>query len=303
MKISGFSYIRNGFEFGYPFLQSIQSVLPLVDEFVIAVGDSSDNTREAIEQLNNHKIKIIDTVWDMSLREGGKLFAQQANIALDNITGDIGFHIQADELVHEKDYGIIKLGIKKLSEHEKAEGLLFNFLNFYGGYHHIGITRSWHRREIRIIKNNKHIRSYRDSQGFRHYPSIEEYNKGNPGRKLNVIYIPAEIYHYSYCRHPLLMRKKSNYFNSFWHDDEWLQKNNNTSVEYDYNHVDAVAEFKGTHPSLMNETIAKQDWTFHFDPSKSKFTPKGRFLFEVEKLSGWRIGEYKNYKIIENLTF
>ena len=107
MTISGFSYVRNGFEYGYPFLEAIQSILPICDEFVVAVGDSTDKTREAIEKLNSPKIKIIDTIWDMNLREGGKIFAQQANIALDNTTGDWAFHIQADEVIHEKDLPVI----------------------------------------------------------------------------------------------------------------------------------------------------------------------------------------------------
>jgi len=113
MKISGFSYVRNGFEYGYPFIEAIQSVLPVCDEFVIAVGDSTDGTREAIAKLDPQKIKIIDTKWDMQLREGGKVFAQQANIALDNITGDWAFHIQADEVIHENDLQKIIAAIKE----------------------------------------------------------------------------------------------------------------------------------------------------------------------------------------------
>ena len=103
MKISIFSYIRNSFKYEYPFLQSIQSVLPICDEFVIAVGDSDDGTKEAINNIGNSKIKIIDTIWDERLRTNGKIFAQQANIALKQITGDWAFHIQADEVIHEKD--------------------------------------------------------------------------------------------------------------------------------------------------------------------------------------------------------
>lgn len=80
----------------------MQSILPICDEFIMAVGDSEDGTREAIVALNNPKIKIIDTVWDEQMRQGGKIFAQQANIALDACTGDWLFHIQADEIIHEK---------------------------------------------------------------------------------------------------------------------------------------------------------------------------------------------------------
>ena len=111
-KISGFSYIRNGFEFDYPFLESIQSILPICDEFIIAVGDSHDGTREAIEKLGSDKIKIIDTIWDENMRANGAIFAQQSNIALDHITGNWAFHIQADEVIHENDLPKIRQAIE-----------------------------------------------------------------------------------------------------------------------------------------------------------------------------------------------
>jgi len=297
-KVSGFTYIRNGFEYGYPFLESIQSLLPLVDELVVAVGKSVDGTREAIENLGSDKIVIIDTIWDESLREGGKIFAQQANIALDHITGDIGFHLQADEVLHEKDHPAIKKAIEVLRKKPEVEGILFNFLNFYGGYFYTGSTRKWHRKEIRIIKNLPNIRSYRDSQGFRYYPSPQEYAQGHPGRSLRVLALQVPVYHYSYARNPALMQKKNNYFNSFWHDDKWLKKNTPQEKNYDYNRVDFVVPFTGTHPLLMMERVNSQDWEFTFDPSKSHFSFKGKFLHIIEKFTGWRIGEYKNYRVM-----
>ena len=37
MKVSGFTFLRNAQKLGYPFAQSIRSILPIVDEFVIAL--------------------------------------------------------------------------------------------------------------------------------------------------------------------------------------------------------------------------------------------------------------------------
>ena len=299
--ISGFTYIRNGFTYGYPFLEAFQSLLPLVDELVVAVGNSTDGTREAIEKLHPTKIKIIDTIWDDKLREGGKIFAQQANIALDHCKGKWAFHIQADELFHEDDYDKIRKAIKRADENEKIEGIVFDFLNFYGGFHHIGATRKWHRREVRVIRNIPTIRSYRDSQGFRLYPSVADYQNGHKGRSLKVLYCTVPVFHYSYARKPALMQKKSNYFNSFWHDDEWIDKNMPKVEEYDYSIVEAVKKFEGTHPALMKKNVAAQDWEFNYDKRKAKYTLKNRFLYIVEKFTGWRIGEYRNYKIIERI--
>jgi glycosyltransferase involved in cell wall biosynthesis len=297
MKVSGFSYIRNGFTYGYPFLQSIQSVLPVCDEFIIAVGNSTDGTREAIVDLQSPKIKIVDTVWDENLREGGKIFAQQANIALDNISGDWGFHIQADELVHEKDLETIYKAMQSYQDKPEVEGLLFQFLNFFGSYQYIGNTRRWHRKEIRIVRKNINVRSFRDSQGFRKYPSMEAYKNGHKGIKLYVKELAVPIYHYSYVRPPQLMQKKTKYFHSFWHDDQWVEENVKAK-EYDYYQVDDLKRFTGTHPKLMQEIVAAQNWEFDINKIKRNFTPRGKFLYLVEKYTGKRIGEYKNYKLI-----
>jgi hypothetical protein len=186
MKISGFSYVRNGFKYEYPFMQSIQSVLPICDEFVIAVGDSEDGTREAIEGIGSSKIKIVDTVWNEQLRTSGKIFSQQANIALKETTGDWAFHIQADEVIHEQDLNRIHERIIAADKDERIEGLLFNFLNFYGSYKYLNNSRYQHSKEIRIFRNNLNIYSYSDSQGFRKYPSYEDYLKDHKGFKLNV---------------------------------------------------------------------------------------------------------------------
>jgi glycosyltransferase involved in cell wall biosynthesis len=298
MKISGFSYIRNGFTYGYPFLKSIQSILPICDEFVIAVGDSTDGTREAIVELGSPKIKIIDTIWDENLRRGGEIFAQQCNAAGDAITGDWGFHIQADEVVHENDLEKIEGAMKRYLDDPRVEGLLFDFLNFYGSYDYIGSTRRWHRREIRIVRNNKHIRSYRDSQGFRLFDLSNNMGPDETGRKLLVKRINACIYHYSYVRPPSLMQKKARYFNSFWHDDDWLKQNMPDENEFDYYEVDEVVPFTGTHPQAMREIILNHDPSFEVSNIRRNFTPREWLLHRIEKLTGYRIGEYKNYKII-----
>lgn len=299
MKVSGFSYIRNGFTYGYPFLQSIQSILPICDEFIMAVGNSTDGTREAIVNLQSPKIKIIDTVWDENLREGGKIFAQQANIALDGISGDWGFHIQADEVIHEKDLDTLHTAMKTYKDNPEVEGFLLQFLNFFGSYQYIGNTRRWHRKEIRIIRNNSklNVRSFRDSQGFRKYPSMEAYTAGHKGIKLHVKELEVPVYHYSYVRPPQLMQQKAKYFHSFWHDDNWVEANVKAK-EFDYYQVDDLKKFAGTHPSLMREIVAAQNWEFDINKIRRSFTPRERFLFLVEKYTGVRIGEYKNYKRI-----
>jgi glycosyltransferase involved in cell wall biosynthesis len=296
--ISGFSYIRNGFTFDYPFLEAIQSILPICDEFVIAVGDSTDGTREAIEKLGP-KVRIIDTVWDMSLREGGKIFAQQANIALDAVKGKWAFHIQADEIIHENDLEKIRQAVLKYDSDRKVEGILLPFLNFWGSFSYIRTSRKAHRYEVRLFRTGMGVRSFRDSQGFRKYSSKEAYENGEKGIKLKVVKVDAPVYHYSYVRPPDLMKKKSEFFDRFWHDDQWIEEKVSKEPEYDYDKIDKLSPFSGTHPRLMQDRVKAQNWEFNYDPSKAKMKLQYRILHFIEDLTGYRIGEYKNYKLIK----
>jgi len=297
MKISGFTYVRNGFQYGYPFLASIQSLLPLVDELIVVVGDSTDHTKEAIEALNEPKIKIIDSIWSEELRINGKIFAEQSNIGLQHTSGDWAFHLQVDEVLHEKDYSIILDSIRNADQNNEVDGVLFPFYHFWGDYAHIRHTRATHRYEIRAFKKRGCIKSYRDSQGFRKYTSDTAYQQGEKGKKLMVIPTQAHIYHYSYTRHPKLMKVKSNYFHRFWHSDEWLKKNT-VQRDFNYNEVDRLDNFSGTHPALMQPIIAQKDWEFIYDPRQSTMNLKEKILYTIEKWTGYRLFEYKNYIIL-----
>ncbi len=294
MKISGFTYVRNGIKLGYPFIPSILSLLPAVDELVVVVGDSDDGTREAIAALKEKKIRIIDSVWDMELRKGGKVFAQQTNMGLAEITGDWAVHLQVDEILHETAPARLRKYIEKAAGREDVDGLLMPFLHFWGDFNHIRNTRRTHRYEIRAFKNIPGIYAYHDSQGFRKYTSRENYLTGENGRKLTVLKTDITIFHYSYARNPNLLTSKMHTFSRFWHNDEWM-KENITDKPFDFNEVDMLEQFSGKHPKYMNEVIASRDWDFNYDPSKSNMRLKDKLLRLVEKRFGRRMFEYRNY--------
>src|ERR1700733_10245260 len=200
MKVTGFSFIRNAIKYQYPVKESILSLLPLVDEYIIAVGNSEDGTREMISWIASDKIKIIDTVWDETLRTGGIVLADETNKSFNAIAADTDwcFYLQGDECLHEKDYPAIRAAMEKYLDDKRVDGLLFKWLHFYGKYDYIGTGRRWYRKEIRIIRNNKNITSYKDAQGFRF--------KDNS--KLKVKEIDANIYHYGWVKPPNVSHKK-----------------------------------------------------------------------------------------------
>jgi hypothetical protein len=288
MKVSGFTFIRNAIKYDYPIVESIQSILPLCDEVVVAVGKSEDATLELIEAIDSSKIKIIETEWDLSLRQGGQVLAEETNKALAAVSSDSDwcFYIQGDEVVHEKYHPIIQDAMRRYKENTKVEGLLFKYLHFYGSYDFVGDSRKWYRNEIRIVRNLKGIQSYKDAQGFR-----------KNGAKLKVKAIDAFIYHYGWVKPPEKQSEKIKNFLSHWHSDAYIDKNK-PAENFDYSQIDSLKIFTETHPKVMQKRITNINWQFDFDPTQKNFGLKTRLLYQLEKWTGIRIGEYKNYKKI-----
>ncbi|NOZ47913.1 MAG: glycosyltransferase family 2 protein [Chlorobi bacterium] len=292
MKVSGFTFVRNAIKYDYPVKEAILSILPLCDEFIVAVGNSEDGTLAFIKSIQSGKIKIIETVWDDNLVKGGQVLAVETNKAKQAISkdSDWAFYIQGDEVVHEKYHAAIKSAMEKFKSNNKVDGLLFNYAHFYGSYDYLGDSTKWYRKEIRVIKNRDNIYSYKDAQGFR-----KEDNK-----KLNVVDVNASIYHYGWVKPPKAMQNKQLNFNKLWHDDKWIEKNVQPVAEFDYSQIDGLKHFRGTHPLVMQERINKLNWKFEFDVSRTKYSAKEKLKRFIEKLTGYRIGEYKNYKLLKN---
>jgi len=274
MKVSGFTFVRNAIKYDYPIVEAITSILPICDEIIVAVGNSDDDTLALIQSISSEKIKIIAIETD-------KAFAA---IAKDS---DWAFYIQGDEVIHEKYLPIIKAAMQQYKDDKRVEGLLFNYNHFYGSYDYVADSRQWYRKEIRVIRNDKNIASYKDAQGFR---------KNN--KKLNVIPIDAMVYHYGWVKPPAAQQAKQQTFHKLWHSDDWMKQNIPVQNEFDYSGIDSLALFDGTHPNVMQARINSINWKFSFDPTKKNLSFKQKVLQFVESILGWRIGEYKNYNVI-----
>ncbi len=289
MKVSGFTVIRNAIKYDYPIVEAIQSILPLCDEVVVAVGNSDDNTLELIQNIDP-KIRIIETIWDDSLREGGRVLAVETDKAYAAISADSdwAFYIQGDEVIHEKYHPAILAAMQKYKGDLKVEGLLFNYKHFYGSYDYIGSSLSWYLDEIRIIRNRKDIFSYRDAQGFRKLPN----------QKLNIKKIDAYVYHYGWVKAPEVMQKKQESFHKMWHDDSWVEENVVKAVEFDYqSKIDQLKLFDETHPLVMQKRIADKNWKFEYDISYNKIRMKDRLKNLLRNYLNIDI-RYKNYNKI-----
>jgi len=289
MKVCGFTIIRNAVKYDYPVVEAITSILPICDQFIVLLGNSDDETEALIQCINSPKIRIIPSVWDDSLKKGGVVLAVETNKAFDLIPAefDWAFYIQADEVVHEKYLDNIRLAMQKNLENKQVDGLLFKYTHFYGTYNYIGDSRKWYRHEIRVIRNNKYIRSYRDAQGFR-----------KNGNKLNVKPIDAQVYHYGWVKNPQTMKTKILDFSRLWHDEEWIKQNLKIDELFDFSDIDSLDKFTETHPKVMQQRIEKANWNIKLDISKKRFKLKDKLLYYFEKNTGYRLFEYKNFKKI-----
>jgi len=305
VKISGFSMVRNATKLYYPIQKAIESILPICDEFVIAIGkgDEDDKTRELVEDIDSDKIKIIDTVWDIENQRNGMVHSEQSNIALDACSGDWCFYIQADEVVHEKYLPVIKDRCLELKDDDEVEGLVFDYRHFWGDYDHYQISHGWYKREVRVIKNNIGVRSNKSAQGFK-----------RDGKRVKAAHANAEIFHYGWVRPPKYMETKRRAFHTIhWGKNQSEKFHDQEPQEFDYGPLNQLPVYKGSHPEVMNEWIEKMNWEDKLqysgkaetDRAKHKHEKlKNRILTSIEQKLERNFGGkvylsgHRNYKLL-----
>jgi glycosyltransferase involved in cell wall biosynthesis len=256
LKLSGYSIARNAIRYGYPLEQSLRSLLPLVDELVVAVGKSEDKTEQLVRDVAGKKLKLIRTVWDERLREGGRILSQQSNLALEACTGDWAIYLQADEVLHEDDLALIE---RACARHQSGfiEGLRFSYLHFYGSYQTLqDHWRKWYRSAIRAVKTGRGIRSVGDAYGFR--------VGGDGGRRVLSTGCGARVFHYGWCRPPQVMAAKQRNLDRLYHDDAWVKAAAAADAKLKAFYADRghLRYFRGSHPAVMAGAVAAQDWAF-----------------------------------------
>jgi hypothetical protein len=311
MTISGFTMVRNATKLYYPVRASIESVLPIVDEFVVALGncDADDNTLAEIQKIQSDKIRIIHTEWDLDEYPHGGEYAHQTDIAKNACSGDWLFYIQSDEVIHEKYLPVIRQRCEELLDDREVEGLLFNYQHFWGDYSHYIVSHAWYPKEIRIIRNDPDIHSWRDAQSFRRIPGFDgkHYFQKKDTYKLKVAAVNAWVFHYGWVRPPNLMQKKRRSFVTDLEGKASAEAYFKGKVEdFDYGDLTKLKTYTGTHPKVMEAFINQFNWGDQlavFSPvsehKHSRF--KYRFLTYLEQnlLGGNQIGGFKNYTLLK----
>lgn len=286
MKVSGFTFLRNGEMLGYPFVQSIKSALPLCDEFVVNIGPSEDDTLRLVQEIGDPKIRIIENVWNEQMKVSGYVYGQQKNIAHFNCTGDWAFYLEADEVLHENELPKIRAAMEKHLPDQQVEALVFDYLHFYGNHRTYAWSPGWYRRAPRIIRNT--IRSYSPDGLFF---LVLETNKR--GRYPRAALAEATVYHYGWVRSEEQMNRKAEKVGQYW-------AKSNEKVDYSQIDQAILQEFSGTHPALMADWLPMEvPGLFAADPAHilSRREKRHRLMLKLECLFGWELSK-KHYTLV-----
>lgn len=287
IRISGFTIVRNATILDYPFAESVRSLLNLCDEVIINCGDSDDDTYEQCQRLEseaNGRIKIIRSHWEREKQSGGFQLKHQSDRALQECRGKWCFYLQADEVLHESDIPRVMAAIKKADERPEIDGIVFDYLHFYGNFSFVMSGRNWYRREVRAFKQGRGIEAFRDAQGFRKH-----------GNRLLAIRSGARVFHYGYVRTSESLQKKSTQMALWWGEAPPTE----ASAHELRKHV-GMKRFLLTHPKVMQERVSQN--AKYPDPSKGTRKwdwneIKNAITLVWESVIPYRIGEFRNYDI------
>ena len=261
MRVSGLTLGYQALTNGYQLGECIRSMLPVVDEVVANIGASDDGTREAVLAAGGDKVRLLAEPWDVSLREKGLLLSRETNRGMEKCTGDWILYLQADEVLHEDDLGLLRECIELASRNPRVDALSFRYLHFYGGPRWVqDHPFRWYRRAVRAVKNGRGLVSVGDALKFR--------RKAGPGTvRVRAMATAVTVYHYGWMRPPEVMVRKQRHLDRFWHGDGEIERRYSTvSAATIYDDTRDLREFRGTHPAVMAERIAATKWEFEPGP-------------------------------------
>jgi hypothetical protein len=290
MKVSGFTFLRNGCKLGYPFVESLRSVLPIVDEFVIALGPSEDATEEKLRAIGDPKIRIIPTHWNERMRSDysikGFVYGQQKSIALFNCTGDWAFYLEGDEVVHEDDLPKIRAAMEKYLDDERVEAMVFDYIHFYGNANTYAWSPRWYRTAPRILRNT--IPAWGPKGLF--FTVLDTQKKSRYPR---AAHSGATIYHYGWVRSEQEKDLKKSEVGRLGRSQPYAPKS--------YAQVDpaTLRAFEGTHPRVVQNWLPNADGIFSADANYriNSREKKHRCMLQLEKWFGLKFNK-KHYTLV-----
>jgi hypothetical protein len=286
--LSAFTIVRNALKLNFPVVAAVCSVLGVCDEVVVNVGKSDDETRDIVEGIGDSRIRIIDTVWDMS--RGDETLARETQRAMDACRGAWGIYIQADEVLHETGAAILRQQVAACDADPRVEGLVVSYLHFYGDFNHVATSRRWYRREVRCVRLGTGIHPYQGAQGFR---------VGAESRKIRARLTDAQMFHYGWARPAASMREKLKTTKEMypWAAGRLDRDLARGTLEW----MPLLRPFHGAHPAVAREWIAANALQPHPAIAPRHFQPAHLRLYVsdlIERMTGARLFEFRNYTLV-----
>jgi glycosyltransferase involved in cell wall biosynthesis len=283
MRVVGVTFVSNAIRLDFPVVPAIRSILPLCDELVVNVGPSTDETLALIQSVGDPRIRIIQGEWDSAL--GRRMLSAETQRALDAVQGDWAIYIQADEVLHENGLPLLEAALREAHDDARVEALLVDYVHFYGYFDTVATNRTWYRREARVVRLGCGVRSYEDAQGFRVGPEARPVRARRTG---------AVMHHYGWARPIEALRSKREVDQVIYHEGQ----NRRPRVPELPAWQVGLRRFTGTHPRVAREWIEER-----FESSAKGFQRPvwTRRMVQVaasdllEKVTGWRAFEYRNY--------
>ena len=284
--LSGFSIAKNAGIFDYPIETALNSVLPICNEIVVNVGRSEDDTLQRVCAMDDPRIRVIESEWPPDEGSRTLLLSAETNRALEACTNDWALYIQADEVIHEDDYPLIREAIARADADSRIEGLVFDYLHFYGSPDWILDGRTAYRQEIRIVRRSTGIRSGSGAQGF-----------GVQGRRPRAIRTGARVFHYGYAKSALALLEKSKLWARYYDRDP------SEYTGFDFDRPRELKRFEGEHPAVARAWIDSREWPY--DPSQcsppawTRRAARNWVSDRIERWTGHRLFEHRNFELID----
>jgi len=262
-------------------------VLQVCDEVVVNVGKSDDGTRDVVAGIGDSRVRIIESEWDLSRVD---MLALETQRAMEACRGSWGIYIQADEVLHEQGARILKEKVAEWNQDARVEGLLVNYLHFYGGFDRVATNRRWYRREVRCVRLAQGIHPFQDAQGFR---------VGPESRRIRARLTGAQMFHYGWARPARAIREKFAVTKRMYPVaaeklDRELRRG---TLEW----IPLLRSFTGDHPAVAKAWIAAgaHEGPIGIAPAQFRIADL-RYYFSnwIERLTGARPFEFRNYEVV-----
>ena len=285
-RLSGFSIAKNAGIYDYPIETALESILPMCDDVVVNVGRSDDDTLQRVLSMDDPRIRVIESEWPPDEGSRTLLLSAETNRALEACANDWALYIQADEVIHEDDYPLIGEALARAADDHRVEGLVFEYLHFYGSPDWVLDGRAAYRQEVRVVRRGTGIRSGSGAQGF-----------GVDGRRPRAILTGARVFHYGYAKSSRALLEKSKLWARYYDRDP------SEYTGYEFERPRELRRYDGDHPAVARAWIDSREWPY--DPSRCErpsWTRRGVRNWvsdRIERFTGHRLFEHRNFELID----